>query len=108
MNPLSGRLADLVLLDPAEPGVSRRSNGSSRRGGRSLEMKALLSRRAENGTRVGMSLDSDAAESGLRELAVEPELNNEAVDGRVSFSWAWRLVEVDGRAVPGLPDISDS
>lgn len=71
-------------------------------------MKALLSRRADNGNRMVISLDSDAAESGLRELAVEPELKNEAVEGRVSFSWAWGTVEVDGSAVPGLPDISDN
>jgi hypothetical protein len=71
-------------------------------------MKALLSRRADNGNRVVISLDRDAAESGLRELAVEPEPKNEAVDGRVSFSWAGRVVEMDGSAVPGLPEISDN
>ena len=108
MIPLNGRLADLVLLEPAEPGVSRRSNGSSRRGGSSLETKAVWSKRADNGTRMAVSGDREAAESGLRELAVEPELKNEVVDGRASFKEAGRPVEAFDTAVPGLPVISDN
>ena len=83
MTPLRGRLLDLVLLLPGDPGVSRRSNGSSRRGGRSLAVKAVgVLRRADSEGSAAASWDTDAAESGLRELADEPGWKKDAVDGR--------------------------
>lgn len=52
-------------------------------------MELAVSGRADSGRRVlGSYGDREAAESGLLELAVEPALNIEAVDGR-SPAWSF-------------------
>lgn len=66
----------------------------------------MVSRRAESGRCDILSGDRDAAESGLRELAVEPGPNIDAVEGRMSL--IGRSAEMMDWAVSGRPVISES
>jgi len=85
MAELIGRFSDRTGPLPREFGVSRRSNGSFRRG-RSLALGAKeigVSRGAEyEKLELVLKGESVEADSGLRELAVDPSRNGVADNGR--------------------------